>query len=406
MALSFDMNTGLIAEEASVVRERIKNNFKLAFNKKGELNTDPETPQGQLIDSISAIEVAKDSEVLLIGNMFNPKVSVGKWQDALGAIYFVDRILQSPTIVICTCKGLYGTTIPAGAIIQTTSGVQLKSLDAVVIPIEQEIDVEFECIESGPIEIAANTCTKIVTVIPGWDTVTNDSAGITGTNEESQSAYEERRYRSVAQNAHGSVAAVEGALWQVDGIRDLLILNNTYDEPITQTSHADKWRGVDITGHSIAVCIVGGDGTAIAETLYNKLNAGCGTCGNTTVTYVSDDEAPNDYKIERPTDVEVYVKVRIRTTSTTPSTVVEDIQAAVVNDASGLDPNSQQLRVSMGSTLYASRFSVCVIKTAKVDDLVGITIGRTSAAADESIVFKANEEPIFSKNHVIVIKES
>lgn len=93
-------------------------------------------------------------------------------------------IEETPTVVICDCTGTAGTVIPAGVVIRTITDKQLISLNNVTIPASGTIQLEFQCVDYGPVEILPHTCTRIVTKIQGWNTVDNKSAGIIGTNEE------------------------------------------------------------------------------------------------------------------------------------------------------------------------------------------------------------------------------
>ena len=53
MALAFDPQTGFSADDVAAVRAAVAQAWKQAFKSggKAELNTEPETPAGQIIDS-------------------------------------------------------------------------------------------------------------------------------------------------------------------------------------------------------------------------------------------------------------------------------------------------------------------------------------------------------------------
>jgi hypothetical protein len=152
----------------------------------------------------------------------------------------------------------------------------------------------------------------------------------------------------------------------------------------------------------VAVCVYGGNNDDIAETIYNKLDAGCGTYGNTSVSYTSEDGVVNTYQIVRTTPVNVYVGVVINQTSTTSENIVNAIKQAIYDDFYGNDPNSGNVRRGLGQTIYASSFSVATIKTAGVTDLVSITISTTPSPLLNSITMLANEEPVLSMDNITV----
>ena len=396
MSITFNPDTGFSADSTSTIRQAIVDDWTAIFNdENATLNTSSESPAGQIIDSLAVLVTAKDSEFLNLANQFNPATADGIFQDAIGAIYFLTRKTATSTIVSCTCTGLPGTVIPAGSIIQTTDGVKLASLGAATIGVGGTVSVEFAAQEPGAIEIGAGTCEKIVTVIAGWDTVTNAAAGTPGSLIEGRADFEKRRYNSVAANAHGSVAALQGAVYEVDGVLDCLVLENKTDSTVTK-------QGVSLISHSVAVCVYGGANTDIAETIYNKLDAGCGVNGNTDISYTSPDGVVNNYKIVRPTPTPVYIAVTINKTTQTAATVTQDIKNAILADANGSDENSGNTRCSMGSTIYASRFTVAIVKTAGVNDLESVYIGLSESPSGNSITLDADEEPIFSAANIEV----
>ena len=396
MAITFNPETGFSADSTSVIRQSIVDDWTAIFDdENATLNTSSESPAGQIIDSIAVLTTAKDSEFLYLANQFDPRISEGRFQDAIGAIYFLTRKTAQPSVVECQVTGLQGTVIPAGSIIQTDDGVKLHSVGAVTIGATGTANVEFETLEKATIQIGAGTCNKIITVISGWDTVTNATAGTPGQYIEGRAAFEIRRYLSVAANSHGSRLSLQGALYTIEGVVDCLVLENKGDTSVTK-------QGVTLISHSVAICIYGGSDDDIAEMIYNKLDAGCGTNGSTTVTYVSEDNATNTYQIVRPTPTNLYVAVTLNQTPLTLQSVVDDVKQAIYNDFLGNDPNSQNTRRGCGQTIYASSFSVAIIKTAGVTDLVSIYIGRTSSPSDNAVTMDADEEPILDIDNITV----
>ena len=94
MAITFNSATGMVAEDTAIIRERLATQWKNAFNvseNTPELNTEAETPAGQLIDGQVALISEKDAEILHLGNSFDPQTATGVAQDALARIYFLER---------------------------------------------------------------------------------------------------------------------------------------------------------------------------------------------------------------------------------------------------------------------------------------------------------------------------
>ena len=116
-----------------------------------------------------------------------------------------------PSIVTCLCRGTKGTVIPRGSIVSTKDGTKLVSPRAGTIGDLGVVEIDFYALEMGPIEFMPGTVNAIVTVIPGWDTVINPQRARLGSFRQTDSALATRRYRLVALNARGSVAALTGS---------------------------------------------------------------------------------------------------------------------------------------------------------------------------------------------------
>jgi len=100
----------------------------------GNLNPSLTTPQGQLATSETAIINDSNVQFLAITNGVDPAFAAGRMQDAIGRIYFLERIAASSTVVTATCSGLPGTFIPIGAWAQAQDGNIYRSLAAGTIP--------------------------------------------------------------------------------------------------------------------------------------------------------------------------------------------------------------------------------------------------------------------------------
>ncbi len=352
MSIKFDVNKGFIADEVENVRSAVRTMWQDAFKDPDlpALDTSPETPQGQLIDSQTASIMNKDNEFLFLASQFNPETADGIFQDALAAIYFLQRQPATATTVVCECSGLRGTIIPAGSIVKSDNNYRFVSLDDAVISDTGSVAVTFVLTQTGIIPVGANTVTNIVTQIAGWDTVNNSSAGITGRNTESRSEFYARIKRSAAVNSQGSINAIEAALANISGVTAVLLLENDTDTTVVKS-------GVTIQPHSICISIYGGDNDEIAEIIYKKKDMGCGTVGNTPLSYINGKGTLYNYNILRPEPAPVGIYITIYNTDNLPAGITQSIKQAVFNNFQGLDGS---VPVKMGEVLYASRFAQAV----------------------------------------------
>ena len=119
--LIFNEKTGFSVQEPHEVREEVAQSWINAFKSDDtpDINTAPETPQGQIIDAETLAITQKDAELAFLANMFNPKTARGIWQDALAEIYFIKRKKAVNSRCYCVLTGLKGTVIEKGSKIQS-----------------------------------------------------------------------------------------------------------------------------------------------------------------------------------------------------------------------------------------------------------------------------------------------
>lgn len=397
MAVTFDPAVGVRPQEVDELRQEMREAWQTAFREDGKalLNVDPETPAGQIIDSETALIAAKDSELTYLANMFNPDTAEGVWQDALAKIYFIDRKRESSTIVECDCMGRMGTVIPAGSLARTGEGRVLVSVNDATIPEEGTIKVSFKVQETGVINIAPHEVNTIITIIPGWDTIDNELAGVPGRLEESRAEFEARRRKSVAINAHGTAAAVYAAVAALDGVLACLVLENDMTSPILK-------YGVRVDGHSLCIIVYGGADVDIARAIFLKKDAGCGTCGNADIRHIAEDyyNAAYDYKILRPTPVRFRIRLRIQLADDASVEAVRLLREAVLTDFNGLSDTSGNGRVMMAETVRASRFYHSAICVAGVKELLRIEIAVKDGNFADYVVIRGDEIPVLDADDI------
>ena len=342
----------------------------------GGLNPALETPQGQLASSQSAVIADKNSQIALISNQVDPQYASGRWQDAIGRIYFLNRRPATFTSVLCQLGGLPGTVIPAGSFAQDTNNNTYVLANTVTIGPSSTVDATFANIVSGPIPCAANTLTSIYQVVIGWDTINNASAGISGSNVESRTDFEFRRRNSVAVNANGSVGSIYGNVFKVDNVLDCYVVDNF--ENTTVTFGATNYP---IAAHSIYVGVVGGLDEDIGRAVWEKKDVGCGMVGNTTVTVkdtsgYSYPEPEYTITFNRPTPLPIKFAISVVNNPSLPANITQLIKQSVIdkfNGTSGLG------RERIGSNILVSGYYPAVAGVSNVLNVLSILIGTVTA---------------------------
>lgn len=410
--LTFDSKTGVAVSDVEDVRAQVRETWQQAFAADGkpQLDVDPETPAGQLIDSQTAAICEKDNELLFLANQFNPRYAEGKWQDALCNIYFITRHPATPSQATLTCTGLAGTVIPAGAQVRDDEDRNWECTQSTRIGTNSIAQVPFSCLTSGPVEAKAGTIKNIVTSTPGWSTAINEQDAIIGNYEETQAALEARRYQSVALNSRSSEQSAYSRIASLDGVVSCCIRQN-------RTSEKQVIDGVELRPHSVYTCVLGGSDDEIAEALYNTISAGCDYTGDVEkividpITHVS-----SVVRFARPTTVPIGIKVSIRKNTDTPPNAEVAIKEAIYNNFYGLSAeyinNQPLLRVVGGNTVYASRFYISLLNQG-FSEILSVELALPYSAGDEegvgavgefsnSITVPINVNPSLLEENIIV----
>lgn len=396
--VKFDENTGVVLPSTQEIRNEVASGFKEAFRTSPddpELNTEPTSPMGQVVDLVTAEIEAKNSELAFIANMTNPKTARGIFLDNLAALYGLDRKLSEPTVVTCVCTGLKGTIIPYGAIVEDDRGNKFRHSAAggVIIGDDGTATTTFSAVEHGGIEVPPEAIQKIVTVIAGWDTVINPDAGSIGREKEPDGELYNRMIESVAINAHSTLDTITARLAEIDGVLDVVVLENF-------TNAYQMQYGINLEPHSIAICIVGGEDSDIAETIYRTKDMGCGTTGSYSVSHVATDHfnARYVYKITRPTTEDFRVRVTFDVPSM-PDSICDTIRESIINDFLGKGTNA---RVKLATTAFATRFNSAVQSVAdgKTYPLLMIEVKLGDGAWGAKVEIPATVEPAISRENI------
>jgi hypothetical protein len=342
----------------------------------GDVNPDLTTPQGQLASSETAIIGNVNDAFLFMASQFDPKYAVGRNQDALARIYFIERNPAQPTVLQIACTGLAGVVIPVNALIQDASGSTYACTEAGVIPEGGSISLPFANTVTGAIAVPSSTAVSIYQSIPGWDNVTCEG-GTIGRPVESRSDFEARRALSVALNSNGSLPSIIGSVLSVADVIDAIAVEN-------DTGSAATTGGVSLVPHSIYVAVVGGDAQAVAEAIWKKKGPGCSYNGNTTMTVL---DTGNGYALpypaysvsfQIPAALPILFSVVIVNSSLVPSNAAALIQNAIISAFAGGDGGP---RARIGSEVLASRYYAPIAAIGPWMQIVSIEIGSINSAA-------------------------
>jgi hypothetical protein len=369
---TFGPNGFIIPAEPDVL-VAVKGEINAAFG--NQLNMADETPQGQIAVSQAAAVGNANDAFLFLSQQMDPAYNVGRYQDGIARIYFIERFPARPTVVTVTCIGAAGVVIPVNAMVLASDGTQYIATDGGTIPASGTIDLQFECVNTGPIACPAGSIQTIYQAVNGWDQVLNAADGVIGRDTETRAEFEDRRRLSVAANAQGSLPSVLGAVLSVANVLDAYVTENVGTTPLLI-------KGYTLNPNSIYVAAVGGADADVAKAMWSKKSPGCGYNGNTLVTVEDTNSAYNppypsyDVRFERPAAVTVTFLVSLASNQSVPADATTQIQNAIVAAFAGADGGP---RARIGDTLFASRFYAPVALLGSWAQIITIKLGCSNA---------------------------
>ncbi|WP_447876946.1 baseplate J/gp47 family protein [Serratia fonticola] len=385
-----------LPSEADVLAGR-QADINTAFG--GGVNPGLNTPQGQIAQSDAAIIGNKNDQIAEVANQVNPDYSDGRWQDAIGRIYFMDRIAASGTVVTGTCRGLVGTVIPVGAVTRDQNGYLYFSISSGTIGADGSVKVDFQGATPGPITCPVGAMNTIYRSIIGWESVTNESAGTPGVDVESRADFEFRRRNSVAVNALNTPQAIYAVVLAVPDVLDAYVIDNP--EGVIVSKGATNYP---VAAHSVFVSVAGGTPANVAKAIWSKKPAGCNYNGTTTATVIDDSgyEYPEpSYEVRwvTPSATPIFFNVEIVSNPRLPANIIDLVRVAIVDAFNGGDGGA---RARIGSSIFAGRYYSPVATASPGANIQTITLGFTTPGLDTSITLGIDQRPTLDANDITV----
>lgn len=320
---------GIISPPTEQVKSGVWQMFIDAFGT--DLNLSENTPQGQLVVSLTAmIQDERDAMIQQL-NQFDPQYAKGVYQDGIGKIYFIDRQENTKSIAPIQLFGLSGVTVPQGFQIEDQDKNIWELTSSVSIGASGVASSTVQAVNAGSIEAAPNTINVIIKALSGLDRVTNPSAAIAGVNEESQENFETRREESVAANSKNTDSSVRGAVSNIPSVIDVWVKSNPTDKTVNFGS-----TNYPVIRNSILISVVGGNDSDIAWQSLVKAGTGCSFNGNTEVTVYDNDTfavSPPDYQVKflRPNIVTLKFKIKVDNISDMTYQDEQNMKNAILN---------------------------------------------------------------------------
>lgn len=363
--------TGFNRKRLEEILSDNKDDFGVVFG--DNLNTTPESPDGQIIGIVSASQSELWEIAEAVYNAFNPSAATGNTLSNLVQINGITRQAAVASVVTLTINGNNGTVIPSGSLVSTIDNSITFATDTeVIIPVSGTITVEATATVTGPIPAVAGTITQIDTPVTGWDTVNNLADAVEGDNEESDIELRARRERSVARAAKGILDTIIAEVLNVNAVEEAFIYENDtlIVDPATNTP-----------GKAFQVVVLGGVDADIARAIFDEKPIGIEAFGTTTVNVADSQGNLNPISFTRPTTVDIYVEVDTETFSNYPPDGADRIKQAIVDYANGLLVEGRSFGV--GDDIIQTRLYTPV-NTVEGHSPTAIKIGTTASPTLEN----------------------
>ena len=364
-----------------------QNLFKTIF---GDINTDASTPQGQIITSLTQIDLATISYLENLANAFFFGGSgdfLDKWAWNL---YRVTRKQGTPSSVIIKITGRPTTDIPNDFTI--SDGSENYIIEAPTrIGENGEVIAKFNNIAINDFVAKANTITQIVTNVDGVERVNNENNATQAIFRETDAELFNRCLYFGSTATNSSFRSILANVAQVKGVNRIAGAENVANQN-------KIINGVELTPHSICIVVDGGEAQEIAEAIQKSRATGCDMVGDIEIPlYI--DKQKYIYRFYRPKVVAMKVKV---TVSQANSGLIRADFEKITKEALANFINNLDIAKTITQPLLSNALIKIVGSDFNIDDLQFSKKGENLAYSP--INLKLNEIATISLDDIEVIK--
>lgn len=276
------------------ISERYRQKWGASFD------TTPESPDGHNIRIIARF--LSDLHQLLpkAYHAYNLAAVEGVGLDNLVRLGNTFRIRNQPTSVVVEVRSMSGLNTG----ITLPKGTEIETIDKVVFVTESDLvvpgSVLATCVDKGPIPIGVGEIVKLKSDPYNGDLIVeNNFAGVTGIEEEKDSALVSRYNRRAFINARNLKESIYSALSDLN-LEFVSIIENDTEE---------MKDGID--ANSFLVVVEGSTPQLIAERIESRKPLGIKAVGDIKVTVYDSEGTPEEIGFSRPIPVDIMVKVSL-----------------------------------------------------------------------------------------------
>ena len=234
MARIVEINgTGVSAMSLAEILAEVHARYRAKFGE--DLSLSPQTPQAQIAGITAGIAAEITEAIVEDVNANSVDHAGGVLLSQLGSLLGIEFVGATHSRVTATLTGVSGTGVPAGSRARTTAGAQFETLAPALLS-PSGVDVDMQSIDEGPITAQAGTLNEIVTVVPGWETITNDLDAAPGILGQTDQAYRLSYQARTGRLASGTESAIRAAIDEAGGLKQAFVEN-----PSAATITEQQW---------------------------------------------------------------------------------------------------------------------------------------------------------------------
>lgn len=312
---------GLELNDTSTILEQVKNVFTTAFP---DLNTDPSTPQGQIITSLTELLTQAQQDIVEFANIF-VNGGTGIWLAAYAKTYYgITRKQASKGSVTALISGTIGTIIPAGFTAKS-GDYEYSTISEYTIESDGSCYAELLAKDTGSFSIDAGTLTTIITPVKGVERITNPYESTSGADTETDN---ELRLRVLNSLNYRAVSIFDGLLAQIEqlaGVQKIAGKEN-------YTKNSIEYKGITIEPNSIAIVVKGGDLKQIGKVILENKTVGAYVQGDIDISvYEEISRETSIMRIYRPAPKQLKAELKVVINNLTSQDYIEQLQQQLIN---------------------------------------------------------------------------
>lgn len=348
--------SGLQIQTATEIQTELSNYLQAAFG--ASLQTlNGSTVVGQLVSALAQVLVSYQEGIDYAYQASTLDGAEGVNLDRLVQNLGLTRnIATSTTVTIHMVNSSVGAVVvPQGAIITLgATGDLYGVINSVTIAPLGAADVAVIALVPGPTDVAANQTTWAITtsfVGSTFLTLTNPTAGVTGTPQETDGELRVRVLTSAHLPGNATVDSIRAAIADLDGVVECKVFENATSVPgITSPVVIPA-----LPAHSFTAVVRGSaPASVIGPVVYAQKAAGISTYGDTTYTVTDADGFTHTVNYEAAAASTIFVSATIAGVSSSFKSTIQAAVAAYIGTSStpGLPMGSTIIAVALEALIY------------------------------------------------------